>query len=72
MLEASHPAPSWTAGAVGRMISRLHLNQDNIHPSASSDQGVLKNVGSLDFFFTLRPGILNQLSLVLTAKSQDP
>ncbi len=53
MLVARQPLPIWTAGAVGRMISRLHLDQDNIHPSASPDQGVLKNVESLDFFLTL-------------------
>jgi hypothetical protein len=51
MLEASQPLPIWTAGAVGRMISSLHLDQDNIHPSASLDQGVLKYSRLfLDFF----------------------
>jgi hypothetical protein len=53
MLEASQPAPSWTAGAVGRMISSLHLDQDNIHPSPSPDQGIVRNMESLDFFLTL-------------------
>jgi hypothetical protein len=53
MLEASQPAPIWTAGAVGPMISSLHLDQDNIHPSASPDQGIVKNVESLDFSLTL-------------------
>ncbi len=69
MLEASQPAPIWTAGAVGPMISSLHLDQDNIHPSASPDQGIVKNVESLDFSLTLWPLILNQLTLVLTTKS---
>ncbi len=45
MLEASQTLPIWTAGAVGRMISSSHLDQDNIHPSASPDQGVLKYSG---------------------------
>ncbi len=53
MLEVSQTLPIWTAGAVGRMISSSHLDQDNIHPSASPDQGVLKNVESLAFFLTL-------------------